>query len=116
MKIATERLSLCCLAALGLLLAGCGSTRISRILADPMHYRNRNVTVQGQVTGSVGAFVAGGYQVDDGSGKIYVISTSRGVPSKGAHVKVTGSVTPGLQLMGRSVGTVIRERDHKVRY
>lgn len=107
---------LSCVALLGLLLAGCGPTRIGRILADPMHYQNRNVTVQGHVTGSVGAFVAGGYQVDDGTGKLYVISTGRGVPSKGTQVKVSGSVTPGFNFMGRSVGTVLRERHHKVRY
>ena len=99
-----------------LVLAGCGTTRIGRVLADPMRYQNRSVTIEGRVTGSVGAFVAGGYQVDDGSGKIYVISTNRGVPNKGAQVKVTGNVTPGLNVMGRSIGTVMREHNHRVRY
>ncbi len=104
------------LAVCGLALAGCGPTRIGRILADPSRYQNRNVTVEGRVTGSVGAFVAGGYQVDDGSGKLYVISTRSGVPSKGAQVRVSGNVTPGLNLMGRNIGTVMRERSHRVRY
>lgn len=97
-------------------MAGCGSTRIGRILADPMHYQNRNVTIEGNVTQSVGAFVAGGYQVDDGTGKIYVISTRGGVPSKGARVKVSGNVTPGLNIMGRSIGTAMREDRRRVRY
>ena len=99
-----------------LFLSACGATKIGRINMDPMHYRNRNVTVEGTVTQSVGAFVAGGYQVQDDTGKIYVISTASGVPPKGARVKVTGVVTPGVTFMGKSVGTTIREQNHKVRF
>lgn len=98
-----------------LVLSGCGGTKIGRILADPARYQNRNVSVEGTVTSSVGAFVAGLYEVQDSTGKIYVLS-SRGVPSKGARVKVSGNVTPGLSLMGKSWGTTIRERDHKVKF
>jgi hypothetical protein len=98
-----------------LLLTGCGTMRIGRILQDPARYSNRNVTVEGNVTNVVGAVVAGVYQVDDGTGKIYVLS-SRGVPTRGARVKVNGTVTPGINVMGASFGTTIRERDHKVRY
>jgi hypothetical protein len=104
------------LLALGAMIsAGCGTTRIGRVLNDPGRYHNRNVTVEGTVTNSIGAFVAGVYQVEDSTGKIYVLS-NRGVPSKGARVKVEGTVTPGVNVMGRSFGTTIRERDHKVRY
>ena len=39
-----------------------------------------------------------------------------GVPAKGARVKVDGKVTPGVNVLGKSFGTTIRERDHKVRY
>ena len=102
--------------ALGAMLsAGCGSTHIGRVINDPGRYHNRNVTVEGTVTQSVGAFVAGVYQVEDSTGKIYVLS-NRGVPSKGARVKVAGIFTPGVNVMGKSFGNVIRERDHKVRY
>lgn len=109
-----KKLSFLVIAA-GLVISGCGTTRIGRVLSDPMRYQNRNVAVEGTVTSSVGAFVAGLYQVDDGTGKIYVVS-NRGVPQKGARVKVSGNVTPGLSFMGKSWGTAIRERDHKVRY
>ena len=109
-----KRISLLVVPA-ALLLTGCGSTRIGRILADPARYQNRNVTVEGRVTNVVGAFVAGVYEVQDESGKIYVLS-SRGVPTKGARVQVKGNVTPGVNVMGRSFGTTIRESDHKVRF
>jgi hypothetical protein len=50
-----------------LLLSGCGTTRIARILNDPMRYSRRTVRVEGTVTNVVGALVAGVYQVDDGT-------------------------------------------------
>lgn len=101
--------------AMSLTLSACGPTRIGRILADPSRYQNRSVTVEGNVTNVVGAFIAGAYQVEDPTGKIYVLSTS-GVPNKGVRVQVKGSVTPGVNIMGKSIGTAIREREHKVRF
>jgi hypothetical protein len=98
-----------------LLLSACGTVRIARINADPSHWANRTVRVEGRVTNSMGALGTGGYQVDDGTGKIYVLS-SRGVPNKGASVKVTGRVISGVSFMGRSFGTAIREEHHKVRF
>ena len=102
------------------LLSSCGSTRIGRILAEPARYQNRNVTVEGRVTTAFGASlpginVPGLYQVEDESGKIYVVST-RGVPTKDARVRVKGTVTPGLSLGGRSFGTAIRATDFRVQY
>ncbi len=95
-------------------MAGCGSVKIGRITADPSRYRNRTVTVTGTVTNSVGVLGTGGYQVEDDTGKIYVLSQT-GVPSRGSRVKVTGTVSPGAQVLGASVGTVIRERRHHVK-
>jgi len=97
-----------------LFLSACGTVKIGRILSDPYRYNNRNVRVEGTVTQSAGALATGGYQLDDGTGKIVVLST-RGVPSKGARVKVSGTVTSGVTVMGRSFGTTIRETGHKVK-
>lgn len=38
-----------------LLLGSCGYTKIARIEADPVHYRAREVHIQGMVTKSAGA-------------------------------------------------------------
>jgi uncharacterized protein YceK len=105
---------------LALVLTGCGTTRINRVLSDPGRYQNRNVTIEGRVSTAFGANVPGlnlpgVYQVDDGTGKIYVVST-RGVPTKDARVRVKGTVTPGLSIGGRSIGTAIRARSHDIRY
>lgn len=104
-----------------LILAGCGSTHIGRVLQDPTRYQNRNVTIEGRVTTSYGANVPGlnipgVYQVDDGTGKIYVLSTRGGVPGRDVRVRVKGQVTPGLQVAGKSIGTAIKESDHSIRY
>ncbi len=96
------------------MLTACGSVTIARINADPTHYRNRAVTVTGVVTNSVGLMGTGGYQVDDGTGRIFVISRS-GVPNKGLRVKVTGPVTSGVTILGQSYGTAIKETQHKVK-
>jgi hypothetical protein len=103
-------------AALGaaLISTACGSVKIARINADPSHYSNRTVRVDGRVVTSAGLLGHGLYQIEDNTGRIYVIS-STGVPSRGARVKVTGSVISGAQILGTSVGTAIREEHHSVR-
>src|SRR5712691_8690817 len=98
------------------LLSACGTVRIARINADPSRYRNRDVSVEGSVTTSFRALGTGGYQVDDGTGRIYVLSKGTGVPSRGSRVKVTGTVVNGATVLGTAYGTAIREREHKVRY
>lgn len=97
-----------------LFLAGCAPVTIARINADPSRYRNHTVHVNGTVVNSVGVLGTGGYQLEDETGKIYVVSR-RGVPSKGAHVTVTGTVVPGAQVLGQSVGVTIREQSHHLR-
>jgi len=97
-----------------LLLAACAPATIGRITADPSRFRNKTVKVSGTVTNSVGAMGKGGYQIDDGTGKIYVISGS-GVPSRGSRVEVTGRVSPGVEVLGTPVGVAIREQGHTVK-
>jgi hypothetical protein len=102
------------IAAMALFTAACGSVRIARINADPSRYANRTVSVKGRVTNSVGILGTGGYQLDDGTGKIYVLSRT-GVPSRGSEVRVTGRVTPGATVLGQPIGVAIQEQNHSVR-
>jgi len=95
-------------------LAGCGSVRIANITADPSRYRNHTVRVTGMVVKSVGVLGRGGYQLEDETGRIYVISAA-GVPSGGSRVIVAGKVMPGAEVLGQSVGTVIREKSHRLK-
>jgi hypothetical protein len=95
-------------------LTSCDYTKIGRINADPSRYRDRTVQVEGRVTNSFGALSAGGYQLEDDTGKILVVSTA-GVPSKGSKVVVSGRVMQGITVMGHSYGTAIQESDRRVR-
>jgi hypothetical protein len=97
-----------------LLLSACGSVRIAQIQSNPFRYQNRNVSVTGSVVNSVGVLGTGGYQLDDGTGRIYVISTS-GIPARGARVTVRGRVSSAAQVMGRSIGTAIHAESQKIR-
>ncbi len=94
-------------------LAACERTRISVINADPGRYMNKEVAVAGQVTQSVGVIGRGIYQIDDGTGRLWVFSTVRGVPSRGARVGVKGRVVPTVTLLGINYATVLQETDRR---
>lgn len=98
-----------------LLLTACPSqTTISKINADPARYRNKEVAIVGTVRDSYGALGQGAYEIDDGTGRLWVV-TKRGVPSRGAHVGVKGHVYTGFNFGGRNYGTVIEETDRRVK-
>lgn len=102
-----------------LTIAGCQDrTRISKILENPDRYANTSVQVAGRVTKTYGVNLiiaeAGAYQLDDGSGKIWVISKN-GLPREGSEVGLRGMVSGGVKLIGQTFGTVIREDERKTR-
>jgi hypothetical protein len=109
------KLKLTSVALAAIVLAGCAPTlNIGSINADPSRFRNQIVRVNGTVTTSVGLQGKGGYQIEDHTGKIIVISGA-GVPSRGSQVTVTGRVVPGAEVLGTAVGVTIREQGHKLK-
>ena len=100
---------------LGLMvLAGCpGRKSIAEVLRDPSYYANREVTLAGTVTRSYGALGTGVYEIDDGTGKIWVFAERTGVPSQGTKVASVGKVMPTFSFGGVSYATVLRERERK---
>jgi hypothetical protein len=98
------------LAAVFLLTACPSQTTISRINADPGRYRNKEVAIVGNVTDSYGVLGNGAYEIDDGTGRLWVV-TRRGVPSRGARVGAKGRVYTGFNWGGRNFGTVLEETD-----
>ena len=99
-----------------LALTACPSqTSISKLKADPDRYMDKEVGIVGRVTDSYGVpFVGGAYEVDDGTGKMWVV-TQRGTPAKGSRVGVKGRVYTGATFRGRNFGTAIREEDRRVK-
>ena len=101
-------------------LAGCGEkrTKISAILERTDSYMNREILIGGVVTKTyaVNLVIAemGAYQVDDGTGKIWV-TTKNGVPREGQTVGVKGTVSSGLKLGGETFGAVLREIERQAK-
>jgi hypothetical protein len=97
------------------LLTACPSqTNIAKINADPDRYRGKEIGIAGTVTNSYGAMGAGAYELDDGTGRLWV-ATTRGVPSRGSRVGAKGYVHNGFSFAGRSFGTVMEETDRRTR-
>ncbi len=105
-----------------LTLAACATMTVNRVLEDPSRYRNREVTLSGEVRDSFSLMNRGLYRIEDRTGSMWVVS-DRGVPRRGARVTVTGVVREGFNLgpiasqLPRDVrsGVVLVERNHRVR-
>lgn len=97
------------------LLTACpNQTNIAKINADPDRYRGKEIGIAGTVTNSYGALGQGAYELDDGTGRIWV-ATRRGVPSRGSRVGAKGYVHNGFSFAGRSFGTVMEETDRRTK-
>jgi hypothetical protein len=93
-----------------LMLAACPTrTSIAKINSDPGRFANREVTMAGQVTNSFGALGSGVFQVDDGSGTMWVFSQNYGVPGNGVKVAVTGAISQGFSLGGRTFAVIMKQ-------
>jgi hypothetical protein len=93
-----------------LCLAGCPQrTSIAGILRYPAHFAGREVTIAGRVTNSFGAMGQGVFEVDDGSGRLWVFSGQWGIPGRDAGIAVTGRVEEGFSFGGRNFAMILRE-------
>ena len=115
-----RRFSLVCLILLSVVLVGplaggCGGRNfdaISRILADPLSFESKDVSVKGRVTNvfdpTSGLLGLSAYQVDDGTGKIWIISRT-GAPSRGQQVDLKARVRRDFKLGNDVFGAVLNE-------
>ncbi len=109
------------LVVLALTMAGCDQKTINEIKADPGRYADKEVGVVGTVTRSIGALGTGVYEIDDGTGKLWVVSKT-GLPREGAKIGVKGTIRDGYSLGSLvklpesiSSGMVMIESSHKAR-
>ena len=101
---------------LALALTGCPERiRIGDIQNDPGRYYNKEVTVAGRVVRSYGALGSGVYEIDDGTGTLWVATEKYGVPSKDTYIGVTGRVIPGVTWNGRNYGNGMHETRRRTR-
>lgn len=103
----------CILAAFvvcAIFLTGCPTrTSIAEINRDPGKYSGKEITVAGKVSDSFGALGTGVFQIDDGTGRLWVFSQNYGVPGSGAKVAVTGRLQQGFSFGGRSFALALRQ-------
>lgn len=98
---------------LGLTLTACDRVKIGDINSDPGRFMDKELAVAGTVTQSIGALGQGIYQVDDGTGRLWILANGGGVPSKGAKVGVKGHLTQSFTFLGTNYATVLRETGRK---
>ena len=102
------------LMAATLVLAGCPTrTSIEKINCDPGRYAGREVAIGGRVSNSFGLLGSGVFQVEDGTGQIWVFSQRYGVPSNGAKVGVRGTISQGFSFGGRSFAVILKETERR---
>jgi hypothetical protein len=115
--VSTKRiriLSVVLLVAGVLCLAGCPQrTTIERINRDPGRYAGREVAIAGRVVNSFGAMGTGVFEVDDGTGRMWVYSQRFGVPGRDARLAVAGHIEQGFSFGGRNFATVLRESSRR---
>ncbi|HYL92181.1 MAG TPA: hypothetical protein VEW69_03390 [Alphaproteobacteria bacterium] len=93
-----------------LALAGCPQrTTIAEINSDPGKFAGKEVMIAGTVSDAFGALGEGIFQVDDGTGKLWVLSQGFGIPGNGSKTAVTGRVEQGVSFGSRNFGTILRE-------
>ena len=111
------------LTAAALTTGACASARtVNELLADPGRYRNRTVKLSGEVVDSYSVANRGAYQIDDGTGRLWIVSET-GVPRRTAKVTIRGRVREGFNLgsLGDALklppaiaaGLVLLESSHK---
>lgn len=90
-------------------LSGCSRTiRIRDLLDRPQQYDGKTVQVEGTVTQSAGVLGTGAYEIDDGTGRIYVVAKGAGVPREGAKTKAKGRFESVFNLLGRSLAAIVQ--------
>ena len=103
------------LATIALLaLTACPGAKTSQsLLDDPGQYDGKTVRIAGEVTQSIGALGLGGYQVNDGTGTLLVVTKSLGsTPRVGARVGVEGTFRSAYTI-GSHSGAVLIESKRK---
>ena len=100
---------LCALSA-----AALAKKTVNQIKADPGRYRDKTISVVGRVTDSYGVLGNGAYEIDDGTGRIWVIA-DRAVPSRGAVVEAKGRIVNGFTFGGRNFSVALRETGRKAK-
>jgi hypothetical protein len=97
-----------------LLLTACDLDTVAEVKGDPYKFTRKTARLGGIVTRSYGVMNYGIYEIEDKTGKIFVVAEGRGVPGTGARVEVKGRARNAFTFAGIDYGTVIIESNRKI--
>lgn len=93
-----------------LILAACPPHEsIESINRDPARFGSHEVTIAGRVVNSFAAVGVGVFEIDDGTGRMWVYSKKYGVPGGESKTAVTGVIQQGFSIAGRNFATILYE-------
>ncbi|HEY1463976.1 MAG TPA: hypothetical protein VGF44_11205 [Terriglobales bacterium] len=102
------------IAAAVIVLAACPPREsIARINHDPGRFAGQEITLAGRVTNSFGAMGNGVFEVDDGTGTMWVFTDRFGIPGRDGKVAVTGRIEQGFSFHGHNYAVVLRETQRR---
>jgi len=82
---------------------------VESINRDPGRFHDQEITVAGRVANSFGVADAGAFELDDGTGRLWVLSDTHDLPSHNSSVTVTGKIEQELPFAGRNFVIILRE-------
>ncbi|RPI29476.1 MAG: hypothetical protein EHM61_01435 [Acidobacteria bacterium] len=97
-----------------LLLTACDLDTVAEVKGDPYKFTKDTAHLGGIVTKSYGVMGYGIYEIEDKTGKIFVVAEGRGVPARGTKVEVRGKAKNAFTFAGFDYGTVLLESDRKI--
>ena len=110
-RMKNRSLAAAALLGMTLLFSACPSeATIGQLNGEPGRFRGKEVSVRGTVNNSFGALGMGAYELEDETGRIWVL-TENGVPTRGSHVRAVGNYINGVNWAGRNYGSAIREKN-----
>jgi len=76
---------------------------------DPGRFHDKEINVAGRVVNSFAVMDAGAFELDDGTGRLWVLSDRDTIPPHNASATVTGRIEQDLGFGGRTFVIILRE-------
>jgi hypothetical protein len=93
-----------------LLLAGCVSrVSIESINHDPARFDGKEIKVAGRVVNSFTVAASGAFELDDGTGRLWVFRDNKDMPAHNSSLTVNGTIEQGFDFGGRNFIIILRE-------
>ena len=101
------------LGAAMLLLTACSHVvPIRDIVDNPRQFADKNVTVEGEVSGAFSLFVIKYFLVNDGTAEIGVVS-DKALPRRGQKIRVSGTIKEAFSLGDQSMTILVEDGSGK---